>query len=89
MAMRSPLLQMVMDQAWMMRTNPVRMYGPSWRVGPSWISSVVLAKGPGVPSVSDISEIPEAPQGLPQGLTLGPGLVLELGLRPAPPTRAC
>ena len=31
--------------------------------------------GPGVPSVSDIDEIPEAPQGLPQGpeMVLGPG----------------
>ena len=54
---------------------------------------MALVKGPGVPSVSGISEIPEAPQGLPQELDLGPGLVLglvpELGLRPAPPAREC
>ena len=43
--------------------------------------------------MSDISKIPEAPQGLPQELDLGPRLVLELelelGLRLAPPIRAC
>ena len=47
------------------------------------------AKGPGVPSVSGISRIPEAPQGLPQGLARGLELVLGLGLRPAPPAREC
>ena len=48
---------------------------------------MVLAKGPGVPSMSDISEIPEAPQGLPRGLELVRGLEPELELGPAPPTR--
>ena len=47
---------------------------------------MVLAKGLGVPSVSDISKIPEAPQGLPQGLALVLELEL-LGLRLAPPAR--
>ena len=37
--------------------------------------------GPGVPSESDIVEIPEAPQVLPQGpeMVLGPGPELGLG----------
>ena len=37
--------------------------------------------GPGVPSESDIVEIPEAPQVLPQGpeIVLGPGPELGLG----------
>ena len=37
--------------------------------------------GPGVPSVSDIDEIPEAPQVLPQGsvMVLGPGPKLGAG----------
>ena len=48
---------------------------------------MVLAKGPGVPSVSDISEIPEAPQGLPRGLELVRGLEPELELGPAPLAR--
>ena len=50
---------------------------------------MALVKGPGVPSVFSISEIPAAPQGLPQELDLGPGVVLELELRPAPPSREC
>ena len=43
--------------------------------------------GPGVPSASGTSGIPEAPQGLPRGLelVLGPGPELELG--PAPLAR--
>ena len=46
---------------------------------------MALVKGPGVPSVSGISYILEAPQGLPQGLALG----LERELEPAPPAREC
>ena len=71
----------------MRMTHPGLMYGPAWRAGPSWICTVVSVKGPGVPSVSDIFEIPEAPQGLPRGLelVLRPGSELELG--PAPLAR--
>ena len=87
--MRSPLLLMVMARAWTTMTHPVRKYGPAWRAGPSWISSVVLAKGPGVPSGSGISGIPEAPQLLPQELAQVLELELVLGLRPAPPAREC
>ena len=48
---------------------------------------MALVTGPGVPSESGIVEIPEAPQGLPQGLkmVLGPGPELEPG--PAPLSR--
>ena len=40
--------------------------------------------GPGVPSVSNIVETPEAPQVLPRGsvMVLGPGPKLGLGLGP-------
>ena len=71
----------------MRMTHPGWKYGPAWRAGPSWICAVVLVKEPGVPSVSDISEIPEAPQGLPRGLELVLGLGPELELRPAPLAR--
>ena len=47
---------------------------------------MALVKGPGVPSVSGISEIPEAPQEMPRGLALVLELEL-LGQRPAPPAR--
>ena len=50
---------------------------------------MALVKGPWVPSVSGISEIPENPQGLPQGLARVLELELVLGLRPAPPAREC
>ena len=45
---------------------------------------MVQVTGPGVPSESDIVEIPEAHQGLPrkQELILGPGPELELGSAP-------
>ena len=58
------------------------MCGPAWRVEPSELSFEAQEMGPGVPSVSGIDEIPEAPQVLPQGpeMVLGPGP--ELGLRP-------
>ena len=38
--------------------------------------------GPGVPSMSDIDEIPEAPQVLPQGPEMVLVTELELGLGP-------
>ena len=52
-----------MAEAWTMMTPPVRKYGPAWRAGTSWISSVAQVKGPGVPSGSGISGTPEAPLG--------------------------
>ena len=78
-AMKSPplLTGTVMAEVWMTMPPPVLMYRPAWRVGPSWITSEALGKGPGVPSGSDTSLTPKAPQGLDQGL------LLELG--PAPP----
>ena len=45
---------------------------------------MALVKGAGVPSESGIVRIPEAPQGLPQGLELVLGQGPELGLGPAP-----
>ena len=59
----------------MTRTPPGLMSGPAWRVGPSYIISEVPGKGPGVPSYSDTSGIPEAPQGRQLG--------------PAPPSLEC
>ena len=57
-----------MAEAWMTMTPPVLMYEHVWRVGPSSITSEALGKGPGVPSGSDTSWTPKAPQGLAQGL---------------------
>ena len=65
----------------MTRLGP--MCGPSWRAGPSYLSSEAQAIGPGVPSVSGIDKIPEAPQVLPQG----PVMVLEPGPELGPLTR--
>ena len=47
--MRSPplLTGTVTAEVWTMMTPPVRKYGPAWRAGPSWISSVTLVKGLG------------------------------------------
>ena len=47
----------------MSRTPPGLMFGASWRVRPSYNFSEAPGKGPGVPSSSDTSGIPEAPQG--------------------------
>ena len=44
------------------RTPPGLMSGPAWRVGTSYVISEAPEKGPEVPSLSDISEILEAPQ---------------------------
>ena len=44
------------------RTPQGLMSGPAWRVGPSYVVSKPSGKGPEVPSSSDISGIPEAPQ---------------------------
>ena len=52
-----------MARAEISRTPPGLMYGPAWTAGPSCIISGAPGKGPEVPSSSDISEIPEAPQG--------------------------
>ena len=53
----------VMARAEMSRTPPGLMSGPVWRAGPSYVVFEAPGKGPGVPPSSDISEIPEAPQG--------------------------
>ena len=83
--MSSPLwMWLATAEAWMRMTHPDRMCEPAWRAGPSWICAVALVKGAGVPSESGIVRIPEAPQGLPQGLELVLGQGLELGLGPAP-----
>ena len=66
----------------MRMTHPGLMCGPALRVGPSQLSSEAQAMGPGVPSESDIIEIPEAPQVLPQGPEMVLGLEPELGLGP-------
>ena len=47
----------------MSRTPPGLMFELAWRTVPSCIVSEALGKGPGVPSTSDTSGIPEAPQG--------------------------
>ena len=47
----------------MSRTPPGLMFGPAWRAEPSYIVSEALGKGPGVPSSSDTSGIPDTPQG--------------------------
>ena len=65
----------------MTRMGP--MCGPAWRAGPSYLSSEAQAMGPGVPSVSSIDEIHEAPQVLPQG----PVMLLEAGLELGPLAR--
>ena len=65
--MRSPQLGQVMARGKMSRTPPGLMSMLAWRVGPSYIVSEALEKGPGVPSLSDTSEIPEAPQGWQSG----------------------
>ena len=61
--MSSPQLGQVMAWGKMSRTLPGLMSGPAWRAGPLCIVSEALGKGPGVPSLSDISGIPGAPQG--------------------------
>ena len=45
------------------RTPSGLMSGPGWRVEPSCVIFEAPGKGPEVPSSSDISGIPEAPQG--------------------------
>ena len=52
-----------MAQAEMSRTPPGLMSGSAWRAGPSCVVFEEPGKGPGVPSSSDTSGIPEAPQG--------------------------
>ena len=47
----------------MSRTPLGLMSGLAWRAEPSYIVSEALGKGPGVPSSSDTSGIPEAPPG--------------------------
>ena len=66
--MSSPQLGQVMARGKMSRTLPGLMSGPAWRAGPSCIVSKAPGKGPEVPSSSDISGIP----GAPQGRQLGP-----------------
>ena len=61
--MSPPQLGEVTVQAEISRTPPGLMSRPAWRVGPSYVFSEAPGKGPGVPSSSDISGIPEAPQG--------------------------
>ena len=64
-----------MAEAELSRTPPGLMSGLAWRAGPSYIVSEALGKGPGVPSSSNTSGIPEAPQGRQLG--------------PAPPSLEC
>ena len=66
-AMRSSQLGQVMARGKMSMTPPALMFGPAWRVGPSYIVSEALWKGPRVPSSSDTSGIHEAPQGRHMG----------------------
>ena len=61
--MSSPQLGKVMAQAEISRTPPGLMSELAWRAGPSCVVSRASGKGPEVPSSSDISRIPEAPQG--------------------------
>ena len=61
--MRSPQLGQLMARGKMSRTPPGLMSGLAWRAGPSYIVSEAPGKGPGVPSSSDTSGIPKAPQG--------------------------
>ena len=51
----------------MSRTPLSLMSGPAWRVGPSCVVSEAPGKGSGVPSSSDTSGIPKAPQGWQPG----------------------
>ena len=95
-AMSSPQLGKVMARAEMSRTPPCLMSGPAWRAGPSCVFSEAPGKGPGVPPSSDISEIPEAPQGRQLGplqavyLFEGPeNGHLQLLKCMTPPTREC
>ena len=46
-------LEEVTARAEISRTPPGLMFGPSWRVGPSYVVSEVPEKGPAVPSWSD------------------------------------
>ena len=62
-AMSSPLLGKTMAEADMSRTLQGLMSGPAWRARPPYVVSEAPGKGPGVPSLSDTSEISEAPQG--------------------------
>ena len=52
-----------MAQGKMSRTPLGLMSWLAWRAWPSYIVSKALGKGPGVPSSSDTSGIPEAPLG--------------------------
>ena len=65
----------VMAETKQSRTPPGLMSGLAWRAGPSYIVYEALGKGPGVPSSSDTSGIPKAPQGRQLG--------------PAPPFLEC
>ena len=56
-----------MARAEMSRTPSGLMFGPAWRAGPSCVFSKAPGKGPGVPSSSDTSRIPEPPQGRQPG----------------------
>ena len=61
--MSSPQLGKVIALVKMSRTPPGLMSGPAWRARTSCVVSEAPGKGPEVPSLSDTSEIPEAPQG--------------------------
>ena len=65
--MRSPQLEQVMARGKMSRTPPGLMSGLAWRAWPFYIVSKALGKGPGVPSSSDTSVVPEAPLGWHMG----------------------
>ena len=61
-ATNSNQLEEMMAQAEISKTPPSLMSGPAWRVGPSYVVSEALEKGPEVPSWYDNAGIPEAPQ---------------------------
>ena len=58
-------LKEVTARAEILKTPPGLMSGPSWKAGPSYVTSDVLEKGPEVPPWSDITGMgaqkPEAP----------------------------